>query len=65
MWDLIVSVPDHCLSFYFYRHKIVGRPYVYENTAPVRFQTFSKHCAGLHGMPCDYSRAPEMPGCFM
>ena len=18
MWDLIVSVPDHCLSFYFY-----------------------------------------------
>ena len=21
MWDLIVSVPDHCLSFYFDRHK--------------------------------------------
>ena len=20
MWDLIVSVPDHCLSFYFDRH---------------------------------------------
>ena len=19
MWDLIVSVPDHCLSFYFYQ----------------------------------------------
>ena len=27
MWDLIVSVPDHCLSFYFSdqinRHKII------------------------------------------
>ena len=26
MWDLIVSVPDHCLSFYFspqYRHVLV------------------------------------------
>ena len=23
MWDLIVSVPDHCLSFYFYLyHKV-------------------------------------------
>ena len=21
MWDLIVSVPDHCLSFYFASHK--------------------------------------------
>ena len=25
MWDLIVSVPDHCLSFYFVRiHFIIG-----------------------------------------
>ena len=22
MWDLIVSVPDHCLSFYFVNRKI-------------------------------------------
>ena len=22
MWDLIVSVPDHCLSFYFERNTI-------------------------------------------
>ena len=22
MWDLIVSVPDHCLSFYFAKSKI-------------------------------------------
>ena len=22
MWDLIVPVPDHCLSFYFTFHKI-------------------------------------------
>ena len=26
MWDLIVSVPDHCLSFYF-EAVSVGRPY--------------------------------------
>ena len=23
MWDLIVSVPDHCLSFYFSRVKVL------------------------------------------
>ena len=22
IWDLIVSVPDHCLSFYFTMHKL-------------------------------------------
>ena len=26
------------------------------NTKPVWVQTSSKHPAGLHGMPCDYSR---------
>ena len=24
MWDLIVSVPDHCLSFYFPKSYIAG-----------------------------------------
>ena len=24
MWDLIVSVPDHCLSFYFVTKEIYG-----------------------------------------
>ena len=28
MWDLIVSVPDHCLSFYFARHSL--RSYFHE-----------------------------------
>ena len=23
MWDLIVSVPDHCLSFYFVSYHII------------------------------------------
>ena len=36
----------------FYRHKIVGKPYVYKNTAPVRVHTSSKHRVGLHDMPC-------------
>ena len=30
MWDLIVSVPDHCLSFYFVKAELAtcrhGRP---------------------------------------
>ena len=26
MWDLTVSVPDHCLSFYFKRHKVCLTP---------------------------------------
>ena len=25
MWDLIVSVPDHCLSFYFGGYSIIPR----------------------------------------
>ena len=31
MWDLIVSVPDHCLSFYLARksHGITSRPTLY------------------------------------
>ena len=24
MWDLIVSVPDHCLSFYFVGWRVLG-----------------------------------------
>ena len=27
MWDLIVSVPDHCLSFYFTQNKFLKIPY--------------------------------------
>ena len=26
MWDLIVSVPDHCLSFYFSCTRVPGEP---------------------------------------
>ena len=26
MWDLIVSVHDHCLAFYFTNRRIVARP---------------------------------------
>ena len=31
MWDLIVSVPDHCLSFYFEKTEQVGKlePHIY------------------------------------
>ena len=29
MWDLIVSVPDHCLSFYFIMGKMVSPPFLF------------------------------------
>ena len=41
MWDLIVSVPDHCLSFYFAIHSDKARPYL-ENTNNINF-----HSAGV------------------
>ena len=31
MWDLIVSVPDHCLSFYFSWYHLV----VYDNVLEI------------------------------
>ena len=33
MWDLIVSVPDHCLSFYFVRYILNVRNVVVSHTA--------------------------------
>ena len=43
MWDLIVSVPDHCLSFYFSRHNSrsessLGHMMVFSFTNPSEFQ---------------------------
>ena len=29
MWDLIVLVPDHCLSFYFLREKIMKFKFIF------------------------------------
>ena len=33
MWDLIVSVPDHCLSFYFTGQKLSS--YLYQNYSTI------------------------------
>ena len=33
MWDLIISVPDHCLSFYFVQFKIANRTIPYFTVA--------------------------------
>ena len=45
-----------------YRHKFVGRPCMYKNTAPVRVKTSSKDCASLHGIPRDYHETQICPG---
>ena len=37
MWDLIVSVPDHCLSFYFENYEISSLYHC--RHGPVRFIT--------------------------
>ena len=37
MWDLIVSVPDHCLSFYLAVSKIASTPTAFTST-PSNYQ---------------------------
>ena len=34
MWDLIVSVPDHCLSFYFVHENFIVKPRENNVTGP-------------------------------
>ena len=46
MWDLIVSVPDRCLSFYFeslssHRHPDSKIPYLIESTRALLERSFS------------------------
>ena len=65
IWPVVASTAPPDGLQVFYRHKIVGRAYLYENTAPVRVQTSSKHRAGLHSIPYDYPRGPELPGIFI
>ena len=50
MWDLIVSVPDHCLSIYFtklniklYGENIPALLYVYGIKVPYPLQPLSNH----------------------
>ena len=35
IWDLIVSVPDHCLSFYFVPYPVKGLLEVYEDVVEI------------------------------
>ena len=37
MWDLIVSVPDHCLSFYFETNHFTTLLHTFSCTEPVQF----------------------------
>ena len=52
MWDLIVSVPDHCLSFYFStdRYKVVVMMFSICMVYPL---TFSIR-VGRHFIYCDF-----------
>ena len=44
MWDLIVSVPDHCLSFYFVSEKRIGNVFHrYENCSVKKPNHFPWH----------------------
>ena len=40
MWDLIVSVPDHCLSFYFEQSQKIGMKTKIKKTTTTKQQTF-------------------------
>ena len=49
MWDLIVSVPDHCLSFYF---QFVA-DYPHRGLSMMRGSVFRiPHIQGFYVMPC-------------
>ena len=43
MWDLIVSVPDHCLSFYFIYHKSQLQTKKY----PLNLGNFLRYCVNI------------------
>ena len=66
MWDLIVSVPDHCLSFYFVLHdcKIVmlncGQMIAFMENFVIK-HTSSSICFITHFM-FKLSKFPESPG---
>ena len=45
MWDLIVSVPDHCLSFYF-RYEHAFQPFC----SFIAGQGMGGQCSAGHGM---------------
>ena len=41
MWDLIVSVPGHCLCFYFIENKVVFLFFLFTSNADVHMATIS------------------------
>ena len=49
MWDLIVSVPDHCLSFYF---KVIFLKLVINDRSDKMFLLASKFCSQGVVSPC-------------
>ena len=44
MWDLIVSVPDHCLSFYFTFHSFEARIFTPEKINQDLYSFKGRHC---------------------
>ena len=50
MWDLIVSVPDHCLSFYFENTmKLQSCFQRYRNRLPANFAAYENNPESKHG----------------
>ena len=48
IWDLIVSVPDHCLSFYFKGGERRGLGPAFQMPCPKHDWAVAPHCPGIH-----------------
>ena len=55
MWDLIVSVPDHCLSFYFIQISIeqiiISQPTLYKMESQTQMPSMMISCS-INGRRC-------------
>ena len=49
MWDLIVSVPDHCLSFYFAFHCTIASTYINPLSCAIGKRSYGERVFGWKG----------------
>ena len=64
MWDLIVSVPDHCLSFYFERNVYCLTMKLLQSkrrcTRDIKYRLVSNVHAAFRALYCSLSLSPDL-----
>ena len=59
MWDLIVSVPDHCLSFYFYAPHPISTQCIFRSLPAV--VPFKNGCKSVDISCIELTKSRETP----